>query len=639
MSSPEEVQWTFLQYDKKGGIFSKKNKAPRPAECFLHTQIRIGSSLLSFGGTNNKGEQLSSLFLYDTDKYCFYTPIDDADFQEDHPQNRSGHSMVLIDHHPPRLVVWGGVTGGDAYQFGTLDSGMYDVGLSGSKGRSKVGKANDSLTSSEDFDDRIYFLELRSEHWEWSKPLITTALKDRPDARTDHTCVKTAAYEIMIFGGWSSEGPMNDCWSFNTQDMEWNHIVPSGIQPKPRFRHTCEIIGSLMIVLGGANDGEESHKNGSLGGTGVSVLDLNSMQWSHPEIQGQSPFPRSGHCSTCIGNSIILFGGRNGANWHNFKNDTYVLDISPLQKGAKHISGTWVNAVQSQLPTAVTGATLSAVGNRCFLFGGVDSHGKCYNDIRKLDVSPYLDTDDSLVDFQFLNGTSADYTFKILIIGDSGVGKTSLLQRFSDGAFTDETSPTIGVDYATKLLKVEKSIAQLEIWDTAGQERFSTLTANYYRGAQGVLLVYDVGSRSSFVHVQKWLDRAIQLGGEHLIPVLVGNKSDLGTGGSSGSSTSNGGVDLLDFDGVSTPVSNDDTGGGREVSNSEGQDLATALGEIDFIETSAKNGQGVEQAFVRLAGAIKNSVDARGLKTLKGKLVGAGGVSLAKGERKERNCC
>jgi hypothetical protein len=120
------------------------------------------------------------------------------------------------------------------------------------------------------------------------------------------------------------------------------------------------------------------------------------------------------------------------------------------------------------------------VGNRCFVFGGMDGEGECYNDIRSLDVGDYLDSHDITVG----EGSASDYSFKILIIGDSGVGKSALLTRFSDNVFLPTFTSTIGIDFNSRMIRVDKAVCKLEIWDTAGQERFSTITANYYRGAQ-----------------------------------------------------------------------------------------------------------------------------------------------------------
>lgn len=137
-----------------------------------------------------------------------------------------------------------------------------------------------------------------------------------------------------------------------------------------------------------------------------------------------------------------------------------------------------------------------------YVFGGTDINGACFNDIRFIDLTEYLDEKDITVG----EGAASDYSFKILIIGDAAVGKSALLTRFSENVFLDSYTSTIGtlsflrfvysligIDFNSRMIRVGGSICKLEIWDTAGQERFSTITANYYRGAQGALLVYDIG--------------------------------------------------------------------------------------------------------------------------------------------------
>lgn len=190
------------------------------------------------------------------------------------------------------------------------------------------------------------------------------------------------------------------------------------------------------------------------------------------------------------------------------------------------------------MPTPITNASLCAIGNTCYVFGGTDINGACFNDIRFIDLTEYLDEKDITVG----EGAASDYSFKILIIGDAAVGKSALLTRFSENVFLDSYTSTIGwllpsrfllillsigIDFNSRMIRVGGSICKLEIWDTAGQERFSTITANYYRGAQGALLVYDIGRRESFEHVKSWYERAKQLGGQDIEPVLIGNKSDL----------------------------------------------------------------------------------------------------------------
>eukprot|EP01036_Dinobryon_divergens_P032180 gene32180-41720_t len=98
-----------------------------------------------------------------------------------------------------------------------------------------------------------------------------------------------------------------------------------------------------------------------------------------------------------------------------------------------------------------------------------------------------------------------DYLFKVVLIGDSGVGKSNLLSRFTRNEFNLESKSTIGVEFATKSIQVDSKIVKAQIWDTAGQERYRAITSAYYRGAVGALLVYDISKRSTFENVERWL--------------------------------------------------------------------------------------------------------------------------------------
>ena len=103
------------------------------------------------------------------------------------------------------------------------------------------------------------------------------------------------------------------------------------------------------------------------------------------------------------------------------------------------------------------------------------------------------------------NQSGYDYVFKILLIGNSGVGKSSLIVRFSDDQFTDTHMPTIGVDFKLKTLEVDSKVCKLQIWDTAGQDRFKTITQSYYKGSHGVIITYDITDRDSFAKVSEWM--------------------------------------------------------------------------------------------------------------------------------------
>jgi len=118
-----------------------------------------------------------------------------------------------------------------------------------------------------------------------------------------------------------------------------------------------------------------------------------------------------------------------------------------------------------------------------------------------------------------------DHLFKLLIIGDSGVGKSSLLVRFADNHFSGNYITTIGVDFKIRTIELNGERVKLQIWDTAGQERFRTITSTYYRGTHGVIVVYDVTSGESFANVKRWLHE-IDQNCDVVNRILVGNKND-----------------------------------------------------------------------------------------------------------------
>jgi len=164
-----------------------------------------------------------------------------------------------------------------------------------------------------------------------------------------------------------------------------------------------------------------------------------------------------------------------------------------------------------------------------------------------------------------------DYLFKLVLIGDSGVGKSCLLLRFADDAFTESYISTIGVDFRFRTVKIDKKTVKLQIWDTAGQERFRTITSAYYRGADGIIMVYDVTSSDSFDHVNDWLKEVNRYASEGTCKLLVGNKSDRTAD--------------------------------KVVTAEQAKEFADELG-IAFLETSAKSAKNVEEAFLTMAGEL-----------------------------------
>lgn len=120
-----------------------------------------------------------------------------------------------------------------------------------------------------------------------------------------------------------------------------------------------------------------------------------------------------------------------------------------------------------------------------------------------------------------------DYLFKVVLIGDSGVGKSNLLSRFTRNEFNLESKSTIGVEFATRSINVDGKTIKAQIWDTAGQERYRAITSAYYRGAVGALLVYDIAKHVTFENVDRWLKELRDHADHNIVIMLVGNKSDL----------------------------------------------------------------------------------------------------------------
>ncbi|CAI9740328.1 ras-related protein Rab-43-like [Octopus vulgaris] len=128
----------------------------------------------------------------------------------------------------------------------------------------------------------------------------------------------------------------------------------------------------------------------------------------------------------------------------------------------------------------------------------------------------HLDPDDSF-----------DFLFKIVLIGDAGVGKTCVVQRFKSGTYLEKHGSTIGVDFTMKTLQIDGKLVKLQIWDTAGQERFRTITQSYYRSANGVIIAYDVTKRSSFDNIPRWLEDVKKYAGSNIVQLILGFEEEI----------------------------------------------------------------------------------------------------------------
>ncbi|KAM3141257.1 Ras- protein yptc6 [Paramecium bursaria] len=173
-----------------------------------------------------------------------------------------------------------------------------------------------------------------------------------------------------------------------------------------------------------------------------------------------------------------------------------------------------------------------------------------------------------------------EYLFKIVLIGDSSVGKSNILSRFTKKQFNFESAPTIGVEYATRSIIENGKVIKAQIWDTAGQERYKSITSAYYRGAVGALLVYDITKQQSFDNIEKWIRELRENADTSVVAMLIGNKADLKAQ--------------------------------RQVSSANAQAFAE-LHNIAYMEVSALEGSNVDLAFNRLINEIYQLINKKSL--------------------------
>ena len=157
-----------------------------------------------------------------------------------------------------------------------------------------------------------------------------------------------------------------------------------------------------------------------------------------------------------------------------------------------------------------------------------------------------------------------DYLFKLIIIGDSYVGKTNIMSQYIKKEFNENSKSTIGVEFGNKIIKIDDKIIKAQIWDTAGQERYKSITSAYYKGAKGAFIVYDITSKVTFNSVDKWIQDLNLYGDKNLTLLLIGNKSDLEEK--------------------------------RQIKKEVGEEKAKSFG-LGFIETSACTGENIDKAF------------------------------------------
>ncbi|RZC91476.1 hypothetical protein C5167_027538 [Papaver somniferum] len=178
------------------------------------------------------------------------------------------------------------------------------------------------------------------------------------------------------------------------------------------------------------------------------------------------------------------------------------------------------------------------------------------------------------------NQQKIDYMYKVVVIGDSAVGKTQILSRFPKNEFCFDSKSTIGVEFQTRTIAINDKVIKAQIWDTAGQERYRAVTSAYYRGALGAMLVYDITKRQSFDNIARWVDELLTHADKSIVIMLIGNKADLSDR--------------------------------REVPTEDAVEYAQQKG-LFFSETSALKGDNVEKAFFKVLEEIYGVVSKKAL--------------------------
>jgi len=434
---------------------------------------------------------------------------------------------------------------------------------------------------------------------------------------------------------WGHTGaPDNSLHMLKTTTVTWQTPNCSGTPPPPRFCHSACVVNDLYVIFGGSASTDFSKPLADL-----HWLDLRSMQWANPNCSGEAPSPRFAHkMITGPDDNLFVFGGTASATCgevhpgvlHAFKLSTStwstvnVQGTPPLERSfhSFDLIGKWGFAFAGSTSTSISDLYILDVPNmrwarplyegqvnvrshassvlhdKLIVFGGVRDKVTQVSKKGPPEVEPRISKKLFFLNVLEVKGGVAegDFKFKLVTVGDSGVGKSCLLTRFVQDYYSDFHVSTIGVDFKTVVTMVKGRLVKLQLWDTAGQERFSVVTGNYYRNSDGFIFVYDATNRASFDHVQQWLEQVQQHHecGPTTIKILVGNKTDM----------------------LNELV----------VTEEEGRAKAEAIGAF-FIATSAKTAANVDMAFLT---AAQNLVETRRRQKQQPKPTGSEGGGLTR---------
>eukprot|EP00914_Ancora_sagittata_P026449 GHVO01052054.1.p1 GENE.GHVO01052054.1~~GHVO01052054.1.p1 ORF type:complete len:591 (-),score=81.28 GHVO01052054.1:172-1923(-) len=523
-----------------------------PSPRVAAAMVMKGHCLYLHGGAEHKCSY-DDLHVMELEK-TFWSLVNTSGFSK--PTGRYGHTL---HNHDDSLIIFGGMAEATEASDQTDFPAPPFFGTSTQRWQHRGEASND-----------MFILSLSTMVW---KQIETSS--NTPSPRGFHASsvieLRSQTPLFVVFGGsadsaMSLNGLLGDLHVFDLSCNEWNEVKEMGTRPTPRFGHKmCAVPNSEEVMLfGGADDGG-----------GMFVLNLSdfsessTVNWTKVNVGSTPPLSRSFHTLDPVGNRVIVMAGQ---TIYSDISDLYVYDhkeqrwAKPLYEGHLNLRAHSSAVLHDKL--VVFGGARQRLGDSREAEGVLEimgGTGEEFRSSKKLSLLSVLEIKDP--------SSENSQKFKVVSVGDSGVGKSCLLTRFVQDRWTDFHVATVGVDFKSLVTIVKSKVVTLQLWDTAGQERFSGVTGTYYRNADAFVLVYDATRRESFERIDAWIEQIKEHHelGTSTLKILIGNKHDL----------------------------KEDV----EVTENEGIEKAKKIGAI-HVATSAKTAANVDSAFLTIAAKL-----------------------------------
>lgn len=576
-----------------------------PPACAGTQMVTAGMRIYLFGGADER-QSYDTLYRLEIERST-WSVVETSGFSK--PTPRYGHTFTFFRDN---FLLFGGLERSDAedrdlrtqqVQSNLSPPPFTDSSLYPSFGISSI---NQRLWAHRGIPSNSLYL-LKATDMTWTTPKTTSLAGSfqreiQPPPLCFHAATSFSTSNdliennlLLIWGG--SLDPnfktlSNDLYMFDLNNQHWIPCQQTGAIPSPRYGHQMVDLqrGKGILLFGGfTNESKGDTSNGST----IFFLDCSSIPnnasveqasfkadhphtvvWSVFDTLGTPPGSRAFHSMDFVNNRLFIFAGLSKSMGSC---GMYILDVQrrrwcrPLYEGDIGLAAPGTAVLHDKL--LVFGGARH-LGNSIALGNGRRSFFE-NQPARASSTTPRLSRRLFFLSVLEIKRSmnAGDYKFKLVTVGDSGVGKSCLLERFSQDVFDESHAATVGVDFRSVVTMVRGRLVTVQLWDTAGQERFCGVTGNYYRNANGFVIVFDATQRSSFEHCLNWLAQIKEHHdfGPDTVKLLIGNKQDL--------------VDEI------------------QVSEEDAKRLADQIGAI-YLGTSARTGAGVDSAFLLAAGQL-----------------------------------